>query len=232
MMTRFRVLQLIGSVLFSGAMGCASILDIDEARCHKSFKDCPGFKEDETKDAMADPSSEDSGTNTESPVIALCAEYCSALEASCDTEKLRQYLSEEACNTVCLTYLEPASASSKADDNTLECRLREASAAAVAERETGCVAAGLSGGDACGDICEVYCELVEFRCAPQYEDVFGGDSELCEAECAVLPASEEPFNVGIIKGNTLECRFYHLQAAAVGSDTHCEHVVGLAECVD
>jgi hypothetical protein len=33
-------------------------------------------------------------------------------------------------------------------------------------------------------------------------------------------------------GNTVQCRLYHVSAAALSAFTHCEHAAGLNLCVD
>lgn len=243
-----RLLTALGlAALAHATSGCATLLDIEEASCAEGLPGCSpannldaasptGGEDSGTEDSRTrDSGTKDPGVDLEAKREALCATYCGELDKSCSVPELLQY-ADGTCEDICLEYLLTAdevstAGASSANNNTIECRIREARSAA--SESLACAVAGLSGDNECGDVCEVYCELVEARCKPQYIDTFDEDSETCEEECQKLPRSDVPFNVSIQEGNTLECRFYHLQAAARGgSDRHCDHAVGEAFCVE
>src|SRR5690606_27646035 len=89
---------------------------------------------------------------------ALCTTYCDTLEIGCETPP--QYQTRTACEQVCFRGLESGTPGDDGVD-TIECRLTHARAAiAFGEEELECQAAGASGFQGCGDLCDVYCNMV------------------------------------------------------------------------
>ena len=82
----------------------------------------------------------------------------------------------------------------------------------------------------------MYCSLVEFQCVG-VETVAGveilEDYDVCLDACRALPRTPQPFNFSMSSGDSLECRFWHVQATFGdgAKRTHCVHAVGLATCV-
>ncbi len=224
--------------------GCAALLGIEEASCDSDIDpdNCPAENDDDADDdddtddddASDDDAGDDdtdagvdAGFDVEYPSEQECEEYCGILEDSCDTDELRQYVDEKACQVICGRYLRLAVDDNDAErGDSFECRLEQAQSAQLGERETGCAAAGVTGDNDCGLLCEVYCDLMDAECHPEFDEYFENDFNNCLQACNDVPRADTRFNSNIQKGNTLECRFYHLMAAAGSARTHCPHAAG------
>jgi hypothetical protein len=157
----------------------------------------------------------------------LCERYCQAVMSACggesDGPNFTQYDSTLTCLRQC-ALLEPGEPGAESG-NSVECRLTSARVARdfPGERGTACPGAGPGGDGACGDNCESYCRLMERQCPGFIEPT------QCATECAAV-ADTRGFNIDIVAGNTLQCRFYHLQAALVSPTNHCPHAAGAYPC--
>lgn len=254
-----RVLLVLAVSLVS--LGCASILGIEEATCDpdfdeaceagtSTFEDDDGLTDDDGADD--DTLNDDDGADDDTPndddgadddlanvvftdIDDLCDAYCAEVNEACTAEdRIQQYSSVTACRTVCSAAMalgEPG------DDgvDTAYCRFENSRNVGIfGEVEEDCAGAGLGGNDACGPICEVYCDLLAAACseASTVEDVtIVHDHEACITECEQLPRTPDPFQFEVTSGNSLECRLWHVQAAFGTATTHCPHAVGLALCV-
>lgn len=131
-----------------------------------------------------------------------CAEYCSAVTASC-VDGDAQYADEAACLTYCAELGKlPLGATGDAGGNSVGCRTHHAGLAAA--DAVHCAAAGPTGGGVCGSWCDTYCHLALANCA------LFGDTSTCLTACAGLPASGKP---GAITGDTVQCRIHELGLA-------------------
>jgi hypothetical protein len=221
--------------------GCASVLGIEEAVCDPDTDaNCAVATtgdDDEGEDGPDDDQEGDGGLPVFTRINDLCKEYCERVDATCTTENdSQQYPSVNACVAVCQQGMDlglPGDKDERVD--TGYCRLENVlNAGAFGEVEVDCAAAGLGANGACGDICEVYCELLGDVCeaATTVQDVdIVFDDDACLAECEELPRTPEPFDFEVTTGNTLECRLWHVQAAFGNRGTHCPHAVGLDQCV-
>lgn len=144
-----------------------------------------------------------------------CADYCAAITASCSGANV-QYGSEADCLTACngnVLHWETGTL----DDtnvNTLGCRQYHVGAAAN-DPATHCIHAGPTGGNACGDWCDVYCDAMEESCGDSYTDYAA-----CQTACGAF-ATDGAVNAAT--GDNVQCRIYHASAAAGDPTTHCDH---------
>lgn len=220
--------------MLGATVGCARLLDIEQASCDETFDPkCDGnntVADDDPSSSGGMPNAGEDAATDSGPAISehelSCRNYCDALEENCGTPQLRQY-PEKGCVRLCMDYL-PFGTDSESNGDSLECRLPFALNAS-AETDTACLAAGLTGGDECGTRCEVYCRLMKFKCTAQFDSVLGGTLSTCVERCAAVPPAPR-FNVSVVKGDTLDCRFYHLQAANLQPDVHCPHTAGEEPC--
>ena len=112
-----------------------------------------------------------------------------------------------------------------ASGNSLHCRLTHAEFALTfpGERRSECPAAGPGGDGVCGENCEGYCSLMLGECS-DYDS-----RETCLEACRGVP-DLGGFDISTVEGDSMQCRLYHLNAAAVAPETHCRHAAGALPC--
>ncbi len=83
-----------------------------------------------------------------------------------------------------------------------------------------CGHAGMTGGDTCGSWCENYCQMALTICTDG--DAIYADFEECNTACQTIP---DDGTIGDTVGNSVQCRMWHLGAAAESGNTstHCPH---------
>jgi hypothetical protein len=157
------------------------------------------------------------------PATTTCADYCGRLAESCGESFAKVFAdSQPSCVKLCSALAWPAGAANDSTGNTLACRMSNATRA-LAE-PTSCEPASYTGGNVCGSLCEVYCFMQDQICTkaglPQFPD-----AATCMTACATYDA-RGAFHAA--SGNTLQCRLYHLTAAALQDvATHCPHTGAL-----
>lgn len=160
------------------------------------------------------------------PAPSLCDQYCSAVMASCSGE-FAVYTSLDACHAVCAAL--PEGEPGDRNVNSVQCRLH---AALVAQDEVPhyCPIAGPGGNGECGSNCVSLCQLRENVCAP----FASGDMASCQKSCETLTdlgSYSTDLSAGQYRGPHVQCRLYHLSAAAVADpEQHCPHVDGAPPC--
>ncbi len=158
----------------------------------------------------------------------LCDQYCTQMLDVCAS--LPQFASSAACSAVCNRGMSTGSPDDDGVD-TLQCRLHHAQLVAdFGEPEVGCQAAGASGGGSCGDVCEVYCTMVQGVCSQLFPTAFDSFTA-CYVDCQATPRDTEPFQAPTAAGDTLQCRMFHTMNAFGSAQTHCPHALGLELCV-
>lgn len=188
------------------------------------------------------------GVDGDTPPVDLCQTYCSRINEACattdnpqpeglpDEPGLEQFESERACLAACRQL--PHGTDPQSTANDAQCRFRNAQAAfdleSDTERTVQCPAAG-PGTTVCGPSpCENFCTQFERICGPSgvFQQVHG-DVAGCLENCSRFPqVNGGVFSSRITLGDSLECRWYHLTAAAVDAAIHCPHVAGFALCRD
>ncbi|MGE0327183.1 MAG: hypothetical protein AB7K71_05955 [Polyangiaceae bacterium] len=155
----------------------------------------------------------------------LCNEYCDEVLTNC-TGELVQYPNREQCLAICAAI----PVGDGPTGNTMTCRLQQAiNARTSGEPVEHCSAAGPGGANAtglaiCGTNCEGYCGLMADVCPEAFSSIGA-----CLQECSGLP-DLGGFNSGIDKGNSVQCRLWHVSAATQAVFPHCEHAAGAQPC--
>jgi hypothetical protein len=166
----------------------------------------------------------DAAVTIDAPAKALtCSYYCSIIMSACTTA-VAQYASMQNCIDTCAKFT--PGVLDETMNNTLGCRIYHAEAA-VAAPTTHCVHAGPTGGGMCGsatpNYCAVFCPLEDALCPGTYPATGNGRC-LGTNGCPSI-ASNPPYSSNDTGKNDIECRFYHLTAAATAPTTHCAHTV-------
>lgn len=176
------------------------------------------------------------------PEPSLCERYCTLVIASCSGQ-LEQYRSMNQCLQVCQRL--PEGAPGDEQENTVECRLRQAKFA-ESEPLGYCKSSGPLGEDKCGSNCVSYCALMQASCTPastagNLEPSYFLDEQTCLSACAELaPGLEDPKAYSSSStavpssyvGNNVFCRTYHVTAGLeqAAEDEHCPHAMGGDPC--
>jgi hypothetical protein len=168
-------------------------------------------------EAQPDPSlGADASSGTPS-----CTDYCNTMATNCAGNHA-EWVTPQVCMAFCMTW----DLGTLADTvgNTVGCRLTHAKLAATMAAE--CAKAGPAGGGVCGEQCTNFCPLDDFFCNMQSPKPYPGILE-CIAACRMYPLVDQNI-VNATTGNSLQCRFYHLEAAVEGNSSsslsfHCPH---------
>jgi hypothetical protein len=133
-----------------------------------------------------------------------------------------QYASQAACERTCGLFPAPFTAET---NTAIGCRYAHA-AAAQAQPDLECGAAGPYAAGKCGDRCDVFCDLALAVCngkdGARPHASFDECKLVCEAYARTADKKVSP--AGPSSGNTRECRMYHLLAAVESPALHCPHV--------
>ena len=176
-----------------------------------------------------------------SAVSNLCSTYCDTVIAACP-DPAYVYASRDMCLGVChdLEVVGKSGSPSDQSGDTIYCRLFYAKQAFSTGEASTCPEAGPGGNSICGTNCEAYCVLMQQTCPNQFANpkYFNGSLSTCITQCGQLPQPTVSFNADQLAGNTVNCRLYHVSAAAANPDapaTHCPHATGdptMSPCVD
>ena len=152
-----------------------------------------------------------------------CTSYCEQVMGSC-TGPHAQYASHTECLELCQRL--PAGDAGDTETNSLACRQYYAGSPARTSAGDYCLAAGPFGGGVCGDRCIAFCTLTLGACSPDAGRAPYGSYPDCQTSCSGFPYRDggadgggEPPN-GPEKGNTLNCRLFHVRSA-VHDGTGC-----------
>lgn len=157
----------------------------------------------------------------DSGCVPTCTSYCSEFIDSCSS------VADDYANLAgCVAFCErdarwPLGTFEDQAQNTVGCRLYHAS---FANEDSGnrvlhCGHAGIGGDDVCGSWCANYCHLATNICG----DLIFDDLEQCLEQC---PSIRRDGASGDTTGDTIQCRIYHLTAAARSPrqrEAHCMH---------
>lgn len=186
------------------ALGCSSVLGIDQASCDPNLPACQGAAD-------------------------LCNSYCTQVMTSC-TGDLAQYTSLRNCQAVCSRL--PHGTPGDSNVNSVQCRLTQAQLAAdlsQPDQVIACPGAGPGGNGLCGGNCEGVCAIITQACTGDYQQYPNDD---CLTQCTAVP-DLNTFNTTMTSmsaGNTVQCRLWHASAAAEASFPHCGHAAGASPC--
>jgi hypothetical protein len=215
-MSRTGVLAVLTPLgLVALALGCRSILGIEQ----KQFDS-----------ALADAGAE------AGPAELSCANYCDTIMSQC-TGSNAQYPNMATCLGLCSVF--PVGSLTDTNVDTLGCRINQV-INNLTELSTGCSSAGPGGNNICGaSLCEALCDSALVVCPDDFSSHLD-----CMTECMPLgtcPLSYAVVGQALPDDSSVECRIYHLSAAAAdlpsdaGGDTpaqvtHCPHVMGVGYC--
>ncbi|HEX6765335.1 MAG TPA: hypothetical protein VF103_07650 [Polyangiaceae bacterium] len=213
----FRAL-VTAAVLSATALGCVQIMDIEDATCDPVVAACPN------ETSALTPS-------------ALCEEYCDTVMDACPGDA-SVYSGSELCLDVCKQL--PPGSEGDTFTNSVQCRLEQAR---TVKKQNGtdlsqCPAAGPGGeaklddgGPLCGSACEAFCSIYMRVCTDAEQFKVFADEKECLDDCATVP-DLGGYSTAISEGNTIQCRLWHVTAAADDPYPHCNHAAGLNTCVD
>jgi len=177
-------------------------------------------------------------TTLEDGSSPLCRQYCDAVMKNC-TGSFAVYANSVQCLNLCRV-IEPGTPGDTVG-NTVACRLANAVRAGdTDEPGSHCPQAGPGGAAApspsgdglqaeaenlsCSTNCEGLCAGMLQLCPEQFTSLPG-----CLADCASVP-DLGGYDISIGQGNSVQCRLFHLGAAAAAPDPHCAHAAGASPC--
>src|SRR5215471_18915192 len=232
----------LGSLLLLGqAIGCSSVLGIEEARLDPLYgathPDAGGGGLDGAAGSnnSADGSQSDGGqTTADGGDSDVCPKYCNEIMTKC-TGNSMQYIDVPQCLKVCGLF-PPGTMGSNEDGNTAACRQKYSHKtlySSGSELEGYCQKAGPASDGTCGSICEGYCTLMMPTCTlERTPSAYFPSMEECMSACAVLP-NVPPYTVadGTLPDRyDAQCRMFHTCSAVMDPDEHCEHAIGATMC--
>ena len=176
----------------------------------------------------------------EAPRGLTCAYYCQTINQNCTGNNAEYLIDPQTnCTTMCNNLaLDQGATIGPSNDDTLRCRIHYAEEAA-SDPGTNCRFAGALGGGRCGTAsCQEFCQLDLGYCSSAAVNVPAyTDTNACVSDCttggvdAGLDGGYVMLTTGVdlpASGNSLNCRFYHLQNAlpsVARAQTHCPHTM-------
>lgn len=159
--------------------------------------------------------------------LPICPRYCDKLDESCAG---LEYKDRDQCLAAC-ALMKPGNEGD--NDNTAGCRLGQAEKATKGDGAS-CKKASAFGGQACGNPCTTFCQLVDAIC------IQGNDSaskpytseSSCVEQCASLtydPNGDEGQKQDFAGADTLNCRMFHLLLAIDDKAGHCPHTGAVSD---
>ena len=205
--TRARIVHAVtAAFLLLGSTHCGSLVGIEDAKCDPNLPECnPG------------------GPST------LCRDYCSTVMANCKGDNA-VYEGSATCYAVCKAL--PEGKAGDDSGNTVRCRLHQAEEAGpqgVNEPAQHCPGAGPGGqgpeGEVlCSENCDGFCSIMQSVC----DDY--GSLEACKTACKAVP-DLGGYDTSHSAGDSVQCRLWHVSAAADEPNPHCLHAAGKSYCV-
>lgn len=143
-----------------------------------------------------------------------CDDYCDLMLSHCEGA----YPSRDNCLSTC--EMLPRGRLG-VDANTVECRFGYAELSA--DDAAHCNAASAGGGNVCGEVCEVYCDMLDLNCTG--ENTVYDSRASCEQVCGLMYGEgsfdDWSFDAEI---DSVQCRLYHAgPPATLEPGTHCPH---------
>jgi hypothetical protein len=159
-----------------------------------------------------------------------CSNYCTMILANCNGTNA-QYPGMTECMASCALF--PLGADADTSQNSVGCRTYHAGAAA-SDANTHCIHAGPTGGDACGNVCEGYCNLTVGGCTGANLFYPTWDMGFCMKACPLFNMSS-PATPKAQAGPDVHCHAYHAGVASqstANGNTHCAHAApaGVTVC--
>jgi len=160
--------------------------------------------------------------------IPSCADYCDGIDTACTADSPQYIDLPGACEAFCAVLTEGTSADVDGDDVTMQldtrgCRAYHLSAVPMDEA-LHCPHAGPAGGGQCGNKMESFCASQAALCTAGNR-VYANEAA-CVTDMTDNVVEGGTYDATQTATNTMNCRIYHLTAAAVDPDMHCQHTGG------
>jgi len=160
--------------------------------------------------------------------VPSCMDYCDGLAADCGADKPQYIDLPGACEAYCAVLDEGTDAGVDGADvtgqtDTRACRAYHASAVPM-DPGLHCPHAGPAGGGQCGTKIESFCAAQAALCTAGNR-VYANEAA-CVTDMTDNVVEGGSYDATQTDTDTMNCRIYHLTAAAVEPDTHCEHTGG------
>lgn len=173
--------------------------------------------------SVVDPSEAGSPLDSGPGPLANCSTYCNDVTTHC-TGANAQYGSYDDCLRFCAHLpldADPGTDTPAKAAPTVACRQYWAESPAQTDPGRYCLAAGPFGGNACGDRCTAFCDVVLDTCTPDAGPVPYPSKPECASACANFTyhdagtdgGGEGP--AGPDGGDSLNCRLFYLRAATL-----------------
>lgn len=155
-----------------------------------------------------------------------CEKYCTSVTANC-TGANEQYGSMEECTMFCRALPLNESGRGSGDvssASSVACRQYWADSPAKTNPDAYCLAAGPFGGNACGDRCTAFCDIVLAACSPDAGNAPFADQPSCATACAGFTYRDAGTDGGgegpngPDAGDSLNCRLFQLREAVMHPD--------------
>jgi hypothetical protein len=149
------------------------------------------------------------------PTAPSCAAYCELVMANCTADNA-QYASKADCLAFC-KYLPLTREGEEKAAASVACRQYWADSPAHTNPKDYCLAAGPFGGNACGDRCTAFCDVLMSVCSPDGGVAAYESTPECATACVGFSyrdagadgGGEGPGASGL--GDTLNCRLHELR---------------------
>jgi hypothetical protein len=159
---------------------------------------------------------------------AYCENYCNLSLTTCTGTSNAAFADLATCNATCSSYnfTNVLTFPTDTDKNTFACRAYHLTVATgnTAAANTHCVHTGLSGGNACGSLCDSYCYFAQLACTAGNQ--LYASLSACMTNCSAFSGAQLTGASGATDGDSLQCRIYHLAVASTSTanaGTHCPH---------
>jgi len=173
-----------------------------------------------------------------------CEDYCRVNLIAC-TGEFTVYQNPRQCKAVCNATRKGDRMRDTGGQDSIACRLYH-SYYALSAQSPHCSHSGPTGDEICSDDganhpnCAAFCRLFEQACGSQFDDVYGGDNDVCVSECEKLDDAGPKMGYSVqaaLSGNTLKCRTLAVVKALtepLSPDTpsRCEAALGGDPCID
>ncbi|MBW2522979.1 MAG: hypothetical protein JRI23_02330 [Deltaproteobacteria bacterium] len=158
-----------------------------------------------------------------------CETYCDTVQSSCTTTR-SVFTNRNTCQAYCERL--PQGEAGDQIGNSVACRQSQAElAAATGEPDVHCPLAGPGGQGTCGTNCESYCQVFAEVCTTRFEQRYEGLAD-CVNFCDGGLLDLGSYDASMDRGDSIQCRLWHLSAAAVDPSFHCRHADGEDPCID
>jgi hypothetical protein len=207
---------LTGVITLGVGFGLRACGDDDDVSPTAAMSDATAPRSDSSK--LVDPSEAGNFLDSGYGAAANCSKYCSLVMKNC-TGPNAQYATFEECEAFCshLPLNQPSREADEKEAASVACRQYWADSPSITNPAQFCLAAGPYGGNACGDRCTAFCDVLLDTCTPDGGTPAYASGPDCAYACANFTyrdagtdgGGEGPGNPGT--ADSLNCRLYQLR---------------------